>query len=79
MNGAKPNRKRPVLHTTIGENTLVILTQVAKDIAMPNYGVTVDYIVNDWVVLKQTAIDVATMGAPSDKITVGKNRLPAEE
>jgi hypothetical protein len=56
----KPNRKRPVLHTTIGEQTLAILTQVAKDIAMPNYGVTIDYIVNDWVVIKQTAIQAAT-------------------
>jgi hypothetical protein len=59
MNGTKPNRKRPVLHTTIGENTLVILQQVAKDIAMPNYGVTVDYIVNDWVGLKRSAIQAA--------------------
>jgi hypothetical protein len=55
----KPNRKRPVLHTTIGENTLAILTQVAKDIAMPNYGVTVDFIVNDWVNLKRSVIQAA--------------------
>jgi hypothetical protein len=59
----KPNRKRPVLHTTIGDRTLAILTEVAKDIAMPNYGVTVDYIVNDWVEMKKRAIHAA---APAD-------------
>jgi hypothetical protein len=55
----KPNRKRPVLHTTVGDYTLAVLAQVAKDIAMPNYGVTVDYIVNDWVEMKKRAIQTA--------------------
>lgn len=59
MSGTKPNRKRPVLHTTIGNNTLAILNQVAKDIARPNYGVTIDYIVNDWVSLKKSLLHAA--------------------
>lgn len=59
MNGTKPNRKRPVLHTTVGENTLRVLARVTKDVALPNYGVTVDYIVNDWAVMKQAAIQAA--------------------
>jgi hypothetical protein len=54
-----PNRKRPVLHTTIGDYTLAILAQVAKEVALPNYGVTVDYIVNDWVELKRAALQAA--------------------
>ena len=52
----KPNRKRPILHTTVGDYTLAVLAQVAKEVALPNYGVTVDYIVNDWVALKRAAL-----------------------
>lgn len=55
----KPKRNRPVLHTTVGDYTLAVLAQVAKDVALPNYGITVDYIVNDWVGLKQQAIAAA--------------------
>lgn len=61
----KAKRKRPVLHTTIGDYTLAVLAQVAKDVALPNYGVTVDYIVADWVGLKRHAIAMATPSNPS--------------
>lgn len=55
----KPNRNRPVLHTTVRDYTLAVLAQVAKEVALPNYGVTVDYIVNDWVEMKKRALQSA--------------------
>jgi hypothetical protein len=61
----KPTRKRPVLHTTIGERTMKVLEEVTKEVALPSYGVTVDYIVNDWVVLKKLELKAA---APAGKV-----------
>lgn len=60
---SKPKRNRPVLQTTVSNHTMTVLDRVAKEVALPNFGVAVDYIVNDWVGLKQTAVQTA---APVD-------------
>jgi hypothetical protein len=59
----QPKRNRPRISSTIAVNTQAIIAQVAKDLALPNPGVTVDYIVNDWVALKRAHIAAA---APHD-------------
>jgi hypothetical protein len=57
----QPKRSRPRISTTISERTFAILVQVAKDTALPNPGVTMDYIINDWVALKRMAIRAAAV------------------
>ncbi len=52
-------RKRPVINTTIAGYTQAVIAQTAKDLALPNTGVTLDFIVNDWTNLKRLAIAAA--------------------
>lgn len=59
MNGNKPNRKRPVLHTTVAERSLDVLASVCKEVGVPNYGVAIDYILTDWVTLKRMHLQSA--------------------
>ena len=57
-------RRRPRLNTTVAGDTLKTLNQVAADANLPNPGVTLDFIVNDWVRLKRSAIEAAGAACP---------------
>ena len=59
----QPKRNRPRISSTIAVNTQAIIAQIGKQLALPNPGVTIDYIVNDWVALKRVHIAAA---APHD-------------
>jgi hypothetical protein len=48
-------RRRPRISITISGHTLAVIAQVAKDRALPNPGVTIDYIINDWIASKRAA------------------------
>ena len=60
---SQQKRNRPRISSTIAVNTQAIIAQIGKQLALPNPGVTIDYIVNDWVALKRVAIAAA---APHD-------------
>jgi hypothetical protein len=49
----EPKRRRPRISATIGGYTAAVIAQVAKDKGLPNPGVTVDYIVKEWVDMKK--------------------------
>lgn len=55
-----PIRRRPKLQTTVADETLRTLNQVAEDTRLPHVGIAIDYIVNDWAKLKQAALRAAT-------------------
>ena len=63
-------RNRPQLSTTIAGDTQAVLSQVAKEVALPNPGVTIDYIVNDWLSLKRAAIQAAAPRPTADPTAV---------
>ena len=46
-------QRRVRMNTTIAGYTQAMIFQVAKDLALPNPGVTIDFIVNDWLNLKR--------------------------
>ena len=60
---SQQKRNRPRISSTIAVNTQAIIAQIGKELALPNPGVTIDYIVNDWVALKRVHIAAA---APHD-------------
>jgi hypothetical protein len=63
----KRSRSRPQYEGTISARTYAVLVQVAKEAALPNPGVALDYIVTDWMHLKQRAIDQARIRAALDE------------
>lgn len=60
----QPKRKRPRISTTIGGYTAAVIAQVAKDKGLPNPGVTVDYIVKEWIDMKKAAASHTTAEQP---------------
>ncbi len=59
-----PIRRRPKLQTTVADETLRTLTQVAEDTRLPHVGVAIDFIVHDWTKLKRAAIQAAAIPEP---------------
>jgi len=53
------HRNRPRKHITLSADTLADLEAISKDTNLPNIGVTIDYIVNDWKKFKRAAIRAA--------------------
>lgn len=50
-----PTRRRPRLNTTVAAETLATLDQVRRDAGLPNVGVTIDYMANDYQRRQRTA------------------------
>lgn len=62
----QPKRNRPRLSVSISKATLDTLRQAEKDLALPNPGVLLDFIVNDWANLKRIAIHAAAPTEPTE-------------
>lgn len=62
-------RRRPRLNTTIGGWTLAVIHEVAKEKGLPNPGVTVDFIVKDWVTGQQAALLAARPAEPAGELS----------
>jgi len=54
-------RQRPRISTTVSRDTLSLLSQIGRDTALSNMGITLDYIINDWVNLKRAALATAAL------------------